>query len=211
MTTEPEVEQTEESSPKNQQFLLLVAVVLFLGLGVWGMLQDKNTLPSSGGTEATVFLGTKDSASNRDSLETPLDMSAMTPEIYNRIIEKIKSTPNDAIKASIDSGVSMTTFYYSISPDPLVPGSTNAFVLEIESETYLDEEGQQYPDGPVYDLIQMRDSDFDTFPNDYWTSDFGEDLTFKPLTETTPQITQYVTMWNVGIAYFKTYLLEKEF
>lgn len=210
---------------KKQRPVLVIVVILLAVLGFYGMGVDKNPpsvsseQPAPVASLPTELLPEKPTpASEVASAETvlpseenvvePIDLSTLSPEVYNEIIEKIKSTPNRAIKASIDSGARLTIFHYSIGPDPLQLGSKDSFLFQIESETYADEQGRQYPNGPVYDLVQMRDIDFDASPDEYWTSDFVEQTSFKPLTAYTPKKAYYEIMWDIGLAHFRTHLLK---
>ncbi|MDP3792210.1 MAG: hypothetical protein Q8Q89_00575 [bacterium] len=142
------------------------------------------------------------------STALPLDNSALTPQTFSKIMQKIKNAPNSIIKSSIDTKMGHINFYYSVAPDPLDHGSKEALVFEMETTTNLDENGNKYPNGPISDLLQMRDTDLDTFPNDYWTDEFGEDLKFRPLTQDTPEIADYLSLWATGITYFKDHLLQ---
>ena len=143
---------------------------------------------------------------NNDKVQA--NISTLTPQTLNEIVQKIKSAPNSIIKLSANSDVGNANFYYSVSSDPLDPKSKEALVFEIETITHVDENGKKYAGGSISDLIQMRDTDFDTFPNDYWTDEFGEDLKFRPLTQDTQGISDFLLIWANGMAYFRDNILQ---
>lgn len=143
-----------------------------------------------------------------------LDVSALTPQTLNKIAQKIKSSPNatcgnaPCIKLSYDSGVANVIMIYELSTDPLEPGSKEALILEINTNTYLDENGRTLSQNEIIqDVFMFRDTDFDAMPNDYWTNDFGDNLNFKAITTNTPDATNLLTLWAFGINTFAQNLL----
>lgn len=151
-----------------------------------------------------------------------LDISALTPQTINKIVQKIRSTPNAScggypcIKTTFDSGVGVITLFYEFSADSLTPGSKESLLVEISTKTYLDEERKPYLDRNgneipkndiVPDVFMFRDTDFDAMPNDYWSNDFGSDLNFEIMTTNTPDIINLLTIWAFAINYFNQNLL----
>lgn len=146
------------------------------------------------------------------------DYVSLTPEIFNRIIQKIKSAPNAEIKVTKSGEQGLVTFYYSyVAHDPCEPLLTDYLVLEIEIITNIDENGQKYPDGPITDYYVMRDTDHDTYPEDYYTP--GEpilDLSSPcdpridelPFTKDTPDGSEMLSFWETGMNYFAANLLK---
>ena len=97
------------------------------------------------------------------------DYVSLTPEIFNKIIQKIKSAPNSEIKSTKFGEQGSITFYYSfVAHDSCEPLLKDYLVFELESTTYVDKNGQKYPDGPITDYYVMRDTDHDTYPEDYY-------------------------------------------
>lgn len=141
--------------------------------------------------------------------------ASLTPEIFNRIIQKIKSSPNAEIDVTKSGEQSSVTFHYSfVAHDPCEPLLKDFLVFEIESKTYVDENGQKYPNGPITDYYSMRDTDHDTYPEDYFTP--GEpnpnaklcDIKYLPLTGDTPDVKTLVSYWEAGMNYFAVNLLK---
>jgi len=144
----------------------------------------------------------------------PLDVSALTPQTINKMVQKIKSSPNancggfPCIKTKYDSGVAIVTLIYELSADSLTPGSKEALVVEINTEDYLDENGKQIPQSDIFQVIfQFRDTDFDATPNEYWSTSFGQNMNFEVITRDTPGIVDLFALWAFGVNYFDQNLL----
>lgn len=145
------------------------------------------------------------------------DYVSLTPEIFNRIIQKIRSASNSEIKSTKTSEQASVTFYYSfVAHDPCEPLLKDFLVLEIETTTYVDENGQKYPNGPMTDYYLMRDTDHDTYPEDYYIP--GEPIPDAvlcdpriasiPFTEDTPHASEILSLWEAGMNYFAANLLK---
>jgi hypothetical protein len=139
----------------------------------------------------------------------PLDVSALTPQMINKIVQKIRSAPNTScggypcIKTTFDSGVAVVTLIYELAADPLTPGSKEALVVEINTKDYIDENGKNIPQDKIFEvLLSFRDTDFDATPNDYWSTGFGQDLNYEVLTRNTPNIVNILATWTFVINYF---------
>lgn len=150
-----------------------------------------------------------------DNVGPKWDYISLTPGIFNKIIQKIKSAPNTEIKAIESGGQSTVTFYYSfVTHDPCEPLLKDFLVFEIETTTYVDENGQQYPNGPNTDYYAMRDIDHDNFPEDYFipgdkpNPDAKLCDPFLPLTKDTPDIDGLLSLWETGMNYFDKNLLK---
>jgi hypothetical protein len=144
------------------------------------------------------------------------DYASLTPEIFNRIIQKIRSAPNSEIKSTKTSEQASVTFYYSfVAHDPCEPLLKDFLVLEIETTTYVDENGQKYPNGPITDYYLMRDTDHDTYPEDYYTPEepipdavlCDPRIASLPFTEDTPHASEILSLWEIGMNYFAANLL----
>jgi len=145
----------------------------------------------------------------------PLDVSALTPQIINKIVQKIRSAPNAScggypcIKTTFDSGVSVVTIIYELAADPLTPGSKEALVVEINTKDYIDENRKNIPQDKIFEVIlSFRDTDFDATPNDYWSTSFGQDLNYEVLTRNTPNIVNILATWTFAINYFNQNLFK---
>lgn len=149
-----------------------------------------------------------------DNVGPKWDYVNLTPEIFNEIILKIKSAPNTEAKATVSGELSSVTFYYSfVFHDPCEPLLKDTLVLEIETITYVDKNGQKYPNGPITDYITMRDIDHDTYPEDYVISEelnpaLGLCFKLTPLTKDTPDIDNLLSLWEAGMNYFMANLLK---
>jgi len=139
---------------------------------------------------------------------------SLTPEIFDKIIRKIKSAPNSEMKAIKSGEQSAVTFYYSfVAYDPCEPSLKDFLVFEIETTTYVDENGRKYPNGPITNYYSMRDTDHDNFPEDYWTpGDPNPNAKlcdpFFPITEKTPDVDNLLAIWEAGMNYFAQNLLK---
>jgi len=217
---------------KYTKFFVVVFVFVFLGTGcdknktnfhppTAPMVINTNTLntyiPPGATTTPTIDNKPVQTISPIDIGPT-WDYVSLTPEIFNRIIQKIKSAPNAEIKATKTGEQGSLTFYYSfVAHDPCEPLLKDFLVFEIETTTDVDENGKSYPGGPITDYYSMRDTDHDTYPEDYFTP--GEPIhdvssvcdprvAYLPFTKGTVDGSEMLSFWEAGMNYFAANLLK---
>ena len=122
-------------------------------------------------------------------------------EMYLEIVKKVKSAPNSIMTSSYDSGTAKVTFTWEWV------ASENLFVLEVKTNTYIDEFGN-YKLSEVVDVFQFRDHDLDGRPDAYWDNSWGYDLRFKKLDKSVPKF-ELNLIWAMGINYFLENILMK--
>lgn len=154
-----------------------------------------------------------------DDIGPKWDYVSLTPEIFKRIIQKIKNAPNADIKAVISADEQgSVTFYYSFQVnDYCKPSLKDVLYFEMVVITSVDENGQKYPNGPITDYYSMRDTDHDNFPEDYYTP--GEPIHDLlpvcdpridpiPFTKDTIDGNEMASYWEAGMNYFAANLLK---
>jgi len=192
---------------------IIITIIIVFALGIISIIyREPKTLTPNPPYSPQPSLPTADVSTQNTP---PLEVSALTPQIINKIVQKIRSAPNancggyPCVKTTFDSGVAVVTLIYELAADPLTPGSKEALVVEINTKDYIDENGKNIPQDKILEvLLSFRDTDFDATPNDYWSTGFGQDLNYEVLTRNTPNLVNILATWTFAINYFNQNLFK---